>query len=190
DVRLVLLDQIKTRMGKLVELAPSNQKFKKHQDSILSQISDTQSSTAKPPPHTIKTPEEATETKKLLLQLTKTIESLAANKTIPVNSAKKYINNIHQQYTNANINYSIQEAGKSRLENKTKLAVHQYQKIIDDLRKRNQNNVHTEKITQLKEIITAMTGISESDKSEDGGELSKGVNELSEGDEDWKKKYF
>ncbi|OUS31911.1 hypothetical protein A9Q99_02115 [Gammaproteobacteria bacterium 45_16_T64] len=190
DVRLLLLTQVKMRMEKLTELAPSNEKFKRNLDSLTAQISETQSSSAKPPIPQLKSPEEAKETKNLLQDLSKILESLAASKALPVSSAKKYLANIHQLYIEANINYSIQIADQSRRDNKTKLATHQYQKAITELSKHNQNNKHTEKISQLKEILKSLTGADEEEEEAKGDELSKGIKNLSDEDDSWKKKYF
>jgi len=189
DVKLLLLNQIRSRMEKLVEIAPGNEKFKKNYDGLSAQISETQSSTAKPPSPQLKTPEEAKETKKLLQDLSKVIESLAANKSIPVPTAKKYLLNIHKKYVEANINYSIQVADQSRRDNKTKLAIHQYQKAITELSKNNQHNAYTDKIAQIKDILSSLTG--SSDTGEDTSDaLSAGMKELAQDDESWKKKYF
>lgn len=193
DVKLLLLNQIKLRLDKLVELAPSNEKFKRSLDSIVAQISETQSSNTKPPTPQLKSPEEAKETKNLLQDLSKVIESLASSKAVPVSTAKKYLTNIQQQYIEANINYSIQVADQSRRDNKTKLAAHQYQKAIAELTKHNQHNQHnkhTEKINQLKEILSSLTGVEEDEEEVKGDELSKGVKNLAEEDDSWKKKYF
>ncbi len=190
DVKLLLLIQIRSRLEKLVDLAPSNEKFKKNYDGISAQISETQSSTAKPPSPQFKTPEEAKETKKLLQDLTKVIESLATNKSIPVPTAKKYLLNIHKQYAEANINYSIQVADQSRRDNKIKLAIHQYQKAIAELSKNNQHNAYTDKIAQIKGILNSLTGTGEEEQQDTSGALSAGMKELADDDESWKKKYF
>ncbi len=188
DVKLLLLNQIRSRMERLVEIAPSNEKFRKNYDGLSAQISETQSSTAKPPSPQLKTPEEAKEIQKLLQDLSKVIESLAANKSVPVPTAKKYLLNIHKKYVEANINYSIQVADQSRRDNKTKLAIHQYQKAIAELSKNNQNNTFTDKIYQIKEILSSLTGSSEEEDTSDA--LSSGMKELAQDDESWKKKYF
>ena len=189
DVKLLLLNQIRSRLEKLVDIAPGNEKFRKNYDGVSAQISETQSSTAKPPSPQFKTPEEAKETQKLLQDLTKVIESLAANKSVPVPTAKKYLLNIHKKYVEANINYSIQVADQSRRDNKTKLAIHQYQKAIAELSKNNQHNAYTDKIAQIKDILNSITG--ESDETEDTSDaLSSGMKELANDDESWKKKYF
>lgn len=189
DVKLLLLNQIRSRLEKLVDIAPGNEKFRKNYDGISAQISETQSSTAKPPSPQLKTPEEAKETQKLLQDLTKVIESLAANKSVPVPTAKKYLLNIHKKYVEANINYSIQVADQSRRDNKTKLAIHQYQKALAELSKNNQHNAYTDKIAQIKDILNSLTGVS--DEAEDtSGALSSGMKELADDDESWKKKYF
>lgn len=190
DVKLLLLGQIRSRMEKLVEIAPGNEKFRKSHDGLTAQISETQSSTAKPPPPQLKTPEEAKETKKLLQDLTKVIESLAANKSVPVPTAKKYLLNIHKQYVEASINYSIQVADQSRRDNKTKLAIHQYQKAITELSKNNQHNAYTDKIAQIKEILNSLTGTTDEEEEDTSDALSAGMKELADDDESWKKKYF
>lgn len=48
EVRLLLLNQIKKRMEKLIELAPDNEKFAKKLDSCNTQIADIQSTSTPP----------------------------------------------------------------------------------------------------------------------------------------------
>ncbi|MBV1920016.1 MAG: hypothetical protein KUG73_05000 [Pseudomonadales bacterium] len=189
DVKLLLLNQIQARLEKLVDIAPNNVKFKKSYDGVSAQISETQSSTAKPPSPQLKTPEEAKETQKLLQDLTKVIESLAANKSVPLPTAKKYLINIHKQYIEANINYSIQVADQSRRDNKTKLAIHQYQKVLTELSKNNQHGAYSDRLAQVKETLNSLTGEGESE-DETSDALSAGMDELAQDNESWKKKYF
>jgi len=191
DVKLLILNQIKARVEKLTELAPTNEKFRKSLDGLTAQINETQASTNQPPIPQLKTAEEAKEVKNRLQDLTKVIESLVANKTIQVGTAKKYLGNIHRLFIDANISFSIQVADQSRKENKTKLAIHQYQKAIAELTKNNQNNTYTGKIAQLKEIITSLTGKPDpAEQEEGGGALTQGLSEMDDEDGAWKKKYF
>lgn len=191
DVKLLILNQMKGRAEKLTELAPTNEKFRKNVDSLSAQINEAQASTSKPPIPQLKSPQEAKETKNLLQDLSKVIESLAANKSIQVATAKKYLGNIHRLYIEANISYSVQVADQSRKENKIKLAIHQYKQAIAELTKHNQQNQYAEKIAQLKEIITSLSGTPEAtEESDDSGALTQGMSELNEEDDAWKKKYF
>lgn len=191
DVKLLILSQIKARVEKLTELVPTNEKFRKSLEGLTAQINETQASTSQPPIPQLKTAEEAKEVKNRLQDLTKVIESFVANKTIQVGTAKKYLGNIHKLFIDANISFNIQVADQSRRDNKTKLAIHQYQKAIAELTKHNQNNTYTDKIAQLKEIVTSLSGKPDAVEADSGGDaLTQGMSELDSEDDAWKKKYF
>lgn len=189
DLKLVMLNQIKNRYQKLVELAPGNSRFKKQLDSTTVQISDTQASTEKPPAPRFKTPQEAAEIKSALQTLSKTVEAFVKNGSLPAANGQQYLNDIQRCFIEANVNYLIGQGDLARNESKASLAVHNYQKALSELSKRNQDNRYSERIAQLKGMIAQLS--EQTDAAQQGaGELDKGIKDLIEEDNSWKKKYF
>ncbi|MDX1695631.1 MAG: hypothetical protein R3208_17835 [Ketobacteraceae bacterium] len=193
DLKLVMLNQIKTRYEKLVELAPSMPKFKKHLDTVLVQISDTQNSTEKPAAPRFKTPQEAAEIKSALQALSKTVEAFVQKGHIPPAKGQQHLNDIQRAFIEANVNYLIGQGDLARKEQKAKLAAHYYQKAVAELGKRNNDKRYSERIAQLKGLIAQLSDQPEAQRSSEGkseSELDKGIENLIEEDNAWKKKYF
>ncbi len=194
ELKLLLLKQIQKRLEKLLEMNAESEKFQKYAQSIAAQITETQGSTAKPPSPTIKSEAEAQQIRNKLLELQKLLESLTQSKAITLAEAQKHIAHIQSVYFEANVNMIIHSAEQAKAEGKTKLAIHQLQKAIADLNKRNKSGHYTDRINQLKDQVKTLqeqsglpAGQSEDD---DGDALTKGLDELLEEDNAWKKKYF
>ncbi len=194
DVRLLLLTQIKKRMEKLVELAPSNEKFAKKLESCNAQISDVQTSAIPPQAPQIKTPEEANELRTMLQELSKVIEFFVQTKVLAGAEAQRHLAAIQNSFIDANLNYLLQMGQVARQEKKPKLAVHHFQKAMSEMHKRNQKGQYNDKIQQLKTIITELqteTGNApEPAATEGNSELTAGLDQLLEEQDAWKKKYF
>lgn len=194
DIRILLLNQIKKRMDKLIELAPSNDKFRKKLDSCIAQISDIHSSAVPPQAPQLKTPEEASELRTLLQELSKVIEHFAQTKIIAVTDAQKHLASIQASFIEANLNYLMQMGQTARQEKKPKLAIHHYQKAMAEMGKRNQNGQYNEKLQQLKTLISELqneAGVVEVEEvSDTHSELNAGLSEMIEEQDAWKKKYF
>ena len=193
ELKLVMLGQIKSRYEKLIELAPGNARFKKQLDSTAAQISDTQASSDKPPAPKFRTPQEANEIKTALQALGKTVESFVQSGSLPATTGQQHMASIQRSFIEANVNYLISQGDAARGENKAKLAVHHYQKALTELGKRNQDKRYSERIAQLEAMINQLNqqaGIAPEETAETGNELDKGLNNLIEEDNSWKKKYF
>lgn len=194
EVRLLLLNQIKKRMEKLIELAPDNEKFAKKLDSCNTQIADIQSTSTPPQAPQLKTPEEANELRTLLQELSKVIEYFVQSKVLPAAEAQRHMVSIQNSFIDANLNYLLQMGQAARQEKKPKLAIHHYQKALAEMHKRNQNGQYNEKIQQLKTVLGELqteAGIVETPAAtEANSELNEGLNELLEEQDAWKKKYF
>ena len=193
DIRMLLLKQIKKRLEKLVELAPDNDKYRKKLNSCDAQISDVGTAgTTKPP--ALKNAEEANELRTLLQELSKVIENFAVHKVISASDARKYLLSLQASFIDANLNYYLQMAQTARQENKPKLAIHHYQKAAAEMAKRNKNGQYNEKLEQIKAIISelnAQAGVEEEPVATEGNsELTKGMDQLLEEEDAWKKKYF
>lgn len=194
DVRVLLLNQIKKRMEKLVEIAPENEKFKKKLDSCSAQIADIQSSAVPPQAPQLKTPDEANELRTLLQELSKVIEHFAQTKAITVADAQKHLASIQSGFLEANLNYMLQMGQTARQEKKPKLAIHHYQKAMAEMAKRNADGRYNEQLQQLKHLVAELqseAGVVETTEAENtGGELNAGLSEMIEEQDAWKKKYF
>lgn len=193
DLKLVMLGQIKNRYEKLVELAPGNAKFKKQVDATTVQISDTQTSNEKPSAPKFRTPQEANEIKSSLQALSKTVEAFVQSGALPAASGQQYLASIQRSFIEANINYLISQGDAARGEDKAKLAIHHYQKALAELSKRNQDNRYSNRIAQLKGMVDQLNqqaGVTPEAATDNANELDKGLNNLIEEDNSWKKKYF
>ncbi|MCG8670562.1 MAG: hypothetical protein MI867_14185 [Pseudomonadales bacterium] len=194
ELKVLLLSEIKKRCEKLVEAAPENSKFKKNLDSVNGQIADTQSSTAKPPAPQFRTPQEANEIKASLQELSKAVEAFVKSGVLPASQGQQHLAKIQMSFVEANVNYLVSQGDTARRENKTKLAIHHYQKAIAELTKRNKNNHYSERIAQLKATLSELAGYEEpapaAEAGGTGNELTKGLDDLIEDDNSWKKKYF
>lgn len=194
DVRLLILNQIKERLDKLVELAPGNDKFNKKLQSCLAQISEAQNPAANPPPPAIKTPDEANELRTLLQELSKTLESFVQARILPAADAQRHQAFIQSNFIEANLNYLIQLGQVARQEKKPKLAIHHIQKALAEMQKRNQKGQYSARIEQLTLLIEELNqeaGVTSSAKEDNTqSELNNGIEQLSGEDESWKKKYF
>ncbi|MCG8317393.1 MAG: hypothetical protein MI976_29600 [Pseudomonadales bacterium] len=194
ELKVLILNEIKNRYEKLTELVPENAKFKKAKNGIINQISDCQASNDKPPPPQFKTPQEAAEIKASLQQLSKTVEAFVQNGAIQASKGQQHLGNIQKAFVEANVNYIIGQGDAARRENKLKLAVHHYQKATAELTKRNKGNQYSDRIEQLKRIIADLSDHEEPQPTAkvtgDGNELTKGMDDLLEEDNSWKKKYF
>ena len=192
DLKVALLNQTKSRIEKLAELAPENNKYKERLNSVTTLIKETQASNNKPPAPQIQSPQEAAQLKSSLLKLSKTVEALTQNGSLQATAGQQYLANIQQAFIEANVNYIISQGDTSRRENKERLAIHNYQKAIAELTKHNKGNQFSDKIAQLKATIAELSeaaGMSTNDPSH-GSELTQGMQDLTEDQDAWKKKYF
>lgn len=193
DIQLLLLGQIKKRMERLKEIAPSNDKFRKKLDSANAEIAEVTGSTAPQAKPQLKSPEEANEIRSQLQELSKVIESFTQNKVISVDEARRYLAFLQASFVDANLNYLLQMAENSRKESKPKLAILNYEKAMAEMKKRNQKGAYTERLEQINAIINELkveAGQSVEQESEEGNELTQAMNELIEEEDAWKKKYF
>lgn len=194
ELKVLLLSEIKKRYEKLVEVAPGNAKFKKNLDSISAQIADTQASNDKPPAPQFKTPEEANEIKAALQELSKAVEAFVKSGALQASAGQQYLSKIQAAFVEANVNYTIGLGDSAKRENKAKLAIHHYQKAMAELTKRNKSNAYSERIAQLKASIAELSAKEDiappTEETSNGNELTKGLDDLIEDDNAWKKKYF
>lgn len=193
DIQLLLLGQIKKRMERLKELAPSNDKFRKKLDSTNEQIAEISASTGKQAKTVLKSPQEANELRSLLQELSKVIENFTQNKLITVEEARRHLGFVQASFVDANLNFLLQTAEASRQDKKPKLAILNYEKALAEMKKRNQKGAYSQRMEQVNAIINELKAESgqvvESDEPEDT-ELTQAMNELIEEEDAWKKKYF
>lgn len=194
ELKVLILNQIKSRYEKLIEIAPGNNRFKKNLESVNSQIADSQANTEKPPAPQFKTPQEAAEIKTSLQELGKAVEAFVKTGALTATAGQKHLATIQQAFVEANVNYLIGQGDEARRGNKAKLAKHHYQKAIAELTKRNKGNIYGDRIAQLKQTVSELGDQEEVAKpaAEEGteNELTKGLENLIEEDNSWKKKYF
>ena len=194
DIRLLLLKQIKKRLERLVEISPQNDKYRKKLDSCNAQISDVGTGGAAPPPPQLKTPDEANELRALLQELSKVIEAFVQSKVISANEAQKHLQALQKSFIEASVNYYLQLGQTAQQEKKAKLAIHYYQKALAELVKRNKNGVYNTRIEQIKHQLSILQEEANTEQpqtaSEGSSELNKGMDQLLEEEDAWKKKYF
>lgn len=195
ELKLVILNEIKNRYEKLVEAAPGNGKFKKQLDSATVQISDVQASNDKPPAPQFKTPQEANQIKASLQELSKAVEAFVKTGKIQAADGQTMLSKIQLSFVEANVNYLISQGEQAKREDKPKLALHHFQKALGELTKRNKGQKYSERIAQLNSAIAELSdqdpAAATAKKEQNGGnELTKGLDDLIEDDNSWKKKYF
>lgn len=193
DIQLLLLGEIRKRMERLKELAPSNDKFRKKLDSTLEQMAEISAATTKHTKPQLKNPEEANQLRIQLQQLSKIIENLTQNKVLAVADARRHLAFIQASFIEANLNFLIQLAESARQEGKPKVAILNYEKAIAEMKKRNQKGAYNERIEQIRATINALKveagGVVQTDETAPN-ELDQAMNELLEEEDAWKKKYF
>ncbi len=195
DIQLLLLEQIKKRVERLVELAPGNEKYRKKRDSVNGQLAEVSATTPQTQAPAFKSPEQANEVRKLLQDLSKVIESFMQNRVIDQNEARKYLTTIQSGFFDANLGYMTQVAETSKSQGKPKMAILNYEKVIAEMQKRNQKGAYNDKIARIKEIINELKAASGSPTAQEqsasaAGELNQGMDEFLEEEDAWKKKYF
>ncbi len=194
DLQLLLLNQIKKRLERLMELSPNTEKFRKKRDAASEQISEVSASTIKQQPPQLKTPEEAAELRKRLQEMSKTIESFMQNKIIDATEARKHLTTLHNSFFEANLSYLSQSAEKAKTDGKLKLAILNYEKVIKEMQKRNQKGAFSPRIEQVEALINAIRAelgtMPETEATDTDGELTQRMDEFLEEEDSWKKKYF
>ena len=193
DIQLLLLGQIKKRMERLKEIAPTNDKFRKKLDSTNAQIAEVTGSTAPQTKPQLKSPEEANEIRNQLQDLSKVIESFTQNKVIAVDEARRHLAYLQGSFVDANLNYLLQMADNSRKEDKPKLAILNYEKAMVEMKKRNQKGAYDERLEQISALINELrieAGQSVEEDTGQANELTQAMDELIEEEDAWKKKYF
>lgn len=194
DIQLLLLGQIKKRLERLVGLSQNNEKFRKKRDAANEQISEISASTIQQKATQLKTPEEAAELRKLLQELSKTIEGFMQNKIIGANDARKHLSTVQNSFFEANLSYLTQLASNARTEGKPKLAILNYEKVIKEMQKRNQKGAFNEKIEQINAVISELKveagATPQQENAKPSGELTQAMDEIMEEEDAWKKKYF
>lgn len=195
EIRLLLLDQMKKRLQRLVQLSPENQKFSKRLSDVESQMSEIQqtpSAAGKPPP--LATPEQANELRNGLQEMSKTIESMMQNKSLSVEDGNRHINSLRLSFLEANLNFYQQSAQSALKDEKFRLAVLNYEKAVGEMQKHNQNGAFTEQMALLNQKIAEINKIAsntpEVDANDETSELTQGMDQFIEDEDDWKKKYF
>lgn len=193
DIQLLLLGEIRKRMERLKELAPSNDKFRKKLDSTAEQMAEISAATTKHTKPQLKNPEEANQLRIQLQQLSKIIENLTQNKVLAVADARRHLAFIQASFIEANLNYLIQLAESARQEGKPKVAILNYEKAIAEMKKRNQKGAYNERLEQIGATINELKveagGVVQTDETAPN-ELDQAMNELLEEEDAWKKKYF
>lgn len=195
DLKLMILNEMRTRLEKLVEVAPEQESFKKKLDTTVAMIGECQTSTGKKQEPRISNPQQANEIRSLLQDLTKIIESFRDTGVIPGAAANVFLAHVHDSFVEANVSYLTLLGDQSKSERKWRLAVHHYQKGMAELAKRNQNGRYNEKLTQMKAMCDELNRRADDEagvqrKTEDASELTKGLSDLANEEEAWKKKYF
>lgn len=195
DLKLTILIEMRKRLEKLVETAPEQESFKKKLESTHAMIADCQSNAAKKQEPRITNPQQANEIRALLQDLTKIIESFRDSGVIPGAAANVFLAHVHDSFVEANVSYLTLLGDQSKSERKWKLAVHHYQKGMAELAKRNQNGRYNEKLAQMKAMCDELNRRADDEagvqrKTEDASELTKGLSDLTNEEEAWKKKYF
>lgn len=195
DLKLVILNEMQKRLEKLVEVAPEQESFKKKLESAKAMIAECQSNTAKKQEPRITNPQQANEIRALLQDLTKIIETFRDSNVIPGAAANVFLAHVHDSFVEANVSYLTLLGDQSKNERKWKLAVHHYQKGMAELAKRNQNGRYNEKLAQMKALCDELSHRADEEsgvqrKAEDVSELTKGLSDLANEEDAWKKKYF
>ncbi len=193
DIQLLLLGQIQKRMERLRELAPNHEKFRKKLDSANAQIAEISSSAEPQTKPQLKTPEEASELRTQLQELSKVIEGFAQHKVITMEAARRYLAQLQNSFVEANLNYLLQMAENSRREKKPKLAILNYDKALTEMKKRNGKGAYQERIDAIAAIIEELrmeAGHVVEETTDEDNELTQAMNELIEEEDAWKKKYF
>lgn len=195
DLKLVLLNECLKRAEKIQEVALDSKKAEKIADQIKQQINDTQNDQSKHTAPQLKSPEEANQVRNQLMAIHKVLEALAQSGGLSASDANRHLQQIQDTYLEATVNHTLHVARNAEQEGKFKLAMHHYQKAIGELSKRNQNNRFQDKIAQLKGRVGELQEKTGHDTTaattdENGNELTKGLENLIEDDNSWKKKYF
>lgn len=195
DLKLTILMEMQKRLEKLVEVAPDHESFKKKLESAKAMVADVQATPVKKQEPRISNPQQANEIRALLQDLTKIIESFRDTGIIPGAAANAYLAHVHDSFVEANVSYLTLLGDQSRNERKWKLAVHHYQKGMAELAKRNQNGRYNDKLAQMKAMCEELNRRADEEagiqrKSEEASELTKGLSDLANEEEAWKKKYF
>ncbi len=195
DLKLTILTEMQKRLEKLVEIAPEQDTFKKKLDTAVAMIGEIQSNAVKKQEPRITNPQQANEIRALLQDLTKIIESFRDTGIIPGAAANVFLAHVHDSFVEANVSYLSLLGDQSKSERKWKLAVHHYQKGMAELSKRNQNGRYNEKLAQMKAMCDELNRRADDEagvqrKAEDASELTKGLSDLANEEEAWKKKYF
>lgn len=195
DLKLTILNEMQKRLEKLVEVAPEQETFKKKLEITKAMITELQSNPVKKQEPRITNPQQANEIRALLQDLTKIIESFRDTSIIPGAAANVFLAHVHDSFVEANVSYLTLLGDQSKSERKWKLAVHHYQKGMAELAKRNQNGRYNDKLAQMKAMCDELNRRADDEagvqrKTEEASELTKGLSDLANEEEAWKKKYF
>jgi len=195
ELHLLLLNQLKKRVERLHKLASARDKYSKRLESVNSQINELQTRVKTPPPR-LKTPEEANKLKLALQDLSKIIENLVRNSTIPPEEGNRHMQSVQFSYLEANIQYLMHTAQTAVQDDKPRLAVLNYEKALAEMAVVNTDGRYSESIAEVAELIQDLNNRATSQQTEkvddedNGSELNKAVENLIEDDHSWKKKYF
>ncbi|CBL44939.1 Hypothetical protein HDN1F_13560 [gamma proteobacterium HdN1] len=195
EFKRVILGEVQKRLEKLVELAPTQDTYKKKLDSTIAMLADCNNAAAEPSPPTFSTPQEGNEIRALLQELLKIIDSFEESGIIPNNAGNAFRAHIHDAFAEATVSQLILIAEQNKVARKWKLAVYHYQKASGELTKRNHNGRYAQRISQLNALCDELNRLADEEsgtirKSPDASELTKGVDDLNNEDDAWKKKYF
>ena len=195
ELKIVILNEMRGRLEKLAELAPTFESIKKKLETCDATLKDVQANTQKPQSPKITSPQQADEIRNLLQDLSKVIETFRNSQIITPAQAGVFLTHVQDSFAEAHINYMILLGDQCRNDKKWRLAVHHYQKAAAELAKRNPNGRYNDRLQQLKNLCDELNRRADDEggtakKVETDSELDKAMNEFLEEEESWKKKYF
>jgi hypothetical protein len=195
DLKIIILNEMRGRLEKLAELAPTMESVKKKLENCDTTLKELQANTQKPQPPRITSPQQADEIRNLLQDLSKVIETFSSSQLITPAQASTFLTHVQDSFAEAHVNYMILLGDQCRNDKKWRLAVHHYQKASAEMSKRNPNGRYNERLQQLKTLCDELTRRADEEggtakKAETNSELDQAMNEFLEEEESWKKKYF
>ncbi len=195
DLKLVLLGQIKSRLEKLVSLAPHKDRFRKSLDSTVGQIAELSKVTTQVSPPPLKNKDEVENLRVMLQDLSKIVEHMAASNVITAPDAKRHMLDLQKSYSSANISLMISNAEAAKAQNKPKVALVHYKNALAEMHKRNQTNMYDAKIQQITAIVSELVKLTDAPSPaktdpNSESELGQAIDSLLEEEDAWKKKYF
>lgn len=193
ELQELLLQQIKTRLEKLVDIAGNNARFKKSLETTTATLEQLKNSTGQPPQKPLTSKEEVEKLRGALQRMSKVLESMVTQRVISGVEGKEHMLSLQKSYSNANINLMLNTAESARSQQKNKLALMNYKNALAEMRKRNQQHEYDEQIDNVEGLIEQLEqapSSSPTGQADQDNELDQAVADLMEEDDAWKKKYF